>query len=49
LSENGESQKNSGGGNGSDSDEEGGKTKWTTLEHKGMTFPPAYKPLPASV
>ena len=23
--------------------------KWQTLEHHGMTFPPAYKPLPTGV
>jgi DNA topoisomerase IB len=25
------------------------KTKWKTLEHHGMTFPEAYKPLPSDV
>ena len=25
------------------------KTKWKTLEHHGMTFPAAYKPLPPGV
>ena len=23
--------------------------KWTTLEHKGPLFPPAYEPLPTNV
>lgn len=26
-----------------------GTTKWTTLEHAGVLFPPPYEPLPKSV
>ena len=34
---------------GFDSDNENSKIKWQTLEHHGMTFPPAYQRLPDGV
>lgn len=32
-----------------DNSDKNSKTKWKTLEHHGMTFPAAYKPLPKDV
>lgn len=34
---------------GSGAQEEDGTEKWTTLEHSGVLFPPAYEPLPKDV